>query len=190
MNLASDALSQGPPGPAPISKVADEDAGAARQLADAQFAAFYRRHQRPLAEALALTLGDVHLAAEAADEAMVRTYQRWAKVSAYGNPEGWAYRVGLNWARSFMRRRKRAPRPFAEGFVSPAPASEPSLAAALEALDVDQRAVIVCRYYLGLSEAETAEALEIRIGTAKSRLHRGLRHLATRLEHLRPEELR
>ncbi|MDQ1373248.1 MAG: hypothetical protein QOJ09_586, partial [Actinomycetota bacterium] len=44
-----------------------------------------------------------------------------------------------------------------------------------------------CRFYLGLSEAETATALGTRPGTVKSRLHRALQHLQTRLAHLRPE---
>jgi RNA polymerase sigma factor (sigma-70 family) len=155
---------------------------------DARFSDFYRRRLRPVAEALALTLGDTHLAAEAADEAMVRAYQRWDKVGTYANPEGWVYRVGLNWARSFLRRRRRAPQPFGAGFVPEQQSSEPSVVEALKALDVDQRAVVVCRFYLGLSEAETAAALGIRPGTAKSRLHRGLRDLSVRLDHLRPEE--
>jgi RNA polymerase sigma-70 factor (ECF subfamily) len=53
---------------------------------------------------------------------------------------------------------------------------------------VRQRSVVVCRFYLGMSEAETAAALGTRPGTVKSRLHRALRQLQTRLAHLSPEE--
>jgi RNA polymerase sigma-70 factor (ECF subfamily) len=66
--------------------------------------------------------------------------------------------------------------------------SEPSVAAALADLDLPQRSVIVCRFYLGLSESETADALGIRPGTVKSRLHRALQRLQPRLAHLRFEE--
>ena len=45
---------------------------------------------------------------------------------------------------------------------------------ALRALPMDQRAVLVLRYYDGLSEAEIAEALQIRPGTVKSRTSRAL----------------
>jgi RNA polymerase sigma-70 factor (ECF subfamily) len=39
------------------------------------------------------------------------------------------------------------------------------------------RAVLLLRYYEGMSEAEMAEALEIPRGTVKSRLHAALREL-------------
>lgn len=53
---------------------------------------------------------------------------------------------------------------------------------ALATLDEGEQFVIVCRYLLELSEAETAAALGIPAGTVKSRLHRGLRRLRERLE--------
>ena len=49
--------------------------------------------------------------------------------------------------------------------------------AALDALPHAQRAVIVLRYGLQLSEAETATTLDIPIGTVKSRVTRGLARL-------------
>jgi RNA polymerase sigma factor (sigma-70 family) len=154
------------------------------------FEDFYRGHRDRVARALALTLGDVHLAAEAVDEAMARAYQRWDRVSRLDNPGGWIYRVALNWSLSAIHRRRRPVRAFHEredqDVASPA---EPTVRAALLELDVRQRAVVVARFYLGLSELETAEALGIRPGTAKSRLHRGLRGLQARLAHLSPEEL-
>jgi RNA polymerase sigma-70 factor (ECF subfamily) len=52
---------------------------------------------------------------------------------------------------------------------------------ALATLDEGERLVIVCRYLLELSEAETVAALGIPAGTVKSRLHRGLRRLRDRL---------
>ena len=54
--------------------------------------------------------------------------------------------------------------------------------AALAGLGEDERRVVACRYLLGMSEAETAAALGIPAGTAKSRLHRGLRRMRATLE--------
>ncbi|MEY2567103.1 MAG: polymerase sigma-70 factor, subfamily [Actinomycetota bacterium] len=153
------------------------------------FVSFYESTRDRVARALALTLGDAHLAAEAVDEAMARAYQRWGTVGRYENPGGWVYRVALNWASSVLRRRRRAPAPPVDRDPTDVPAArEPDVLAALSELDIKQRAVVVCRFYLGMSEAETAAALGTRPGTVKSRLHRALRHLQTRLAHLRPEE--
>jgi RNA polymerase sigma factor (sigma-70 family) len=51
-------------------------------------------------------------------------------------------------------------------------------------LDVGQRAVIALHYYLDLPMREVAEILDLPLGTAASRLHRGLEALrVTMLEH-------
>ena len=157
-----------------------------------EFERFYRDHRDRLARALAMTLGgDAHLGAEAADEAMARGYQRWDRVAHFDDPAAWVYRVGLNWATSVLRRRLRPIKPQVQRDVTDVDApAEPDVLVALAELDVKQRAVVVCRYYLGYSEAETATALHIRPGTVKSRLHRALKTLETRLAHLRNEESR
>jgi RNA polymerase sigma-70 factor (ECF subfamily) len=56
------------------------------------------------------------------------------------------------------------------------------LLTALSALREDDRAVLGCRFLLDLSEAETAAALDLRIGTVKSRTARALARLRTQLE--------
>ena len=144
-----------------------------------------------MARALAITLGDRDLAVEAVDEAMARAYQRWNQVSSFDNPGGWVYRVAFNWATSILRRRRRAadlPSLVEAGSVGLEGVGEPDVIRALIELDIRQRSVVVCRYLLGWSEAETAIALSTPVGTVKSRLHRATRRLATRLAHLRPEE--
>jgi RNA polymerase sigma-70 factor (ECF subfamily) len=160
-------------------------------LSAGSFQDFYRDTRDSVGRAVALTLGNAELAAEAVDEAMARAYARWAKVGAYDNPGGWVYRVALNWATSVLHRRRRQPLPPVDRDptdVGPVP--EPSVRAALQQLDVNQRAVIVCRFYLGMSEEETATALGTRPGTVKSRLHRATRRLQIDLAHLDPSEQR
>jgi RNA polymerase sigma factor (sigma-70 family) len=56
-----------------------------------------------------------------------------------------------------------------------------SLRDAVVALPTRQREVVICRYLLELSEAETAQVLGIPGGTVKSRLSRGLAALQTAL---------
>ena len=50
-------------------------------------------------------------------------------------------------------------------------ANRDALDRGLRQLSTDHRAVIVHHYYLGLSLSEIADALDIPVGTAKSRLH-------------------
>ena len=151
------------------------------------FEAFYRQNRQNLFRALALTLGDRDLAADAADEAMARAYQHWRSVQAYDNQAGWAYRVGLNWARSRLRKRKREiladKMPEAATEVS---FTDPDLDRAVKALPVDARAVVVLRHYMDWSTDEVARALQIRPGTVKSRLHRAIAELRIKLEVLEP----
>ena len=56
------------------------------------------------------------------------------------------------------------------------------LAAAVGQLREDDQLIIAARYFLGLSEAEAAIALSLRLGTAKSRLSRALGRLQRQLE--------
>jgi RNA polymerase sigma-70 factor (ECF subfamily) len=152
------------------------------ELVDAQLEDFYRRHADQVRKALCLALGDLDLGTEAADEAMARACERWSEVGDYDNPVGWAYRVGLNWARSHQRRnrwRHRGPVP--ERAVMAVP-GDPDLAEALGRLSLDHRSVVVCRFYLDWSVEETAAALGLPGGTVKSRLRRALDVLHRQLE--------
>ena len=152
------------------------------------FEEFYRDQRAAIGRALALTLGDTQLASEAVDEAMARAYQRWARVQALDNPCGWVYRVGLNWSRSILRRALRpAPTWVTSGIaVSDHGGLDPAIDRALAQLSVEQRAVVVCRLLIGYSEAQTAAALGLRVGTVKSRLARATARLQSLLSPLDP----
>jgi RNA polymerase sigma-70 factor (ECF subfamily) len=54
--------------------------------------------------------------------------------------------------------------------------------AAVDALPERHRLVVVCRYLLGLTEAETAKTLGVAVGTVKSRTSRALQQLRVLLE--------
>jgi RNA polymerase sigma-70 factor (ECF subfamily) len=150
---------------------------------DAGFSAFYREAWPSVARALAIALGDRDLAVDATDEAMARAFPRWGRLRGYDNPAGWVYRVGLNWARSHHRRLARQVLNRAEPV--PPPVSDPEVRAALMALPLKLRSVVVCRLLLDWSVADTAKALGVRPGTVQSRLHRAVQTLEVSLEHLR-----
>jgi RNA polymerase sigma-70 factor (ECF subfamily) len=162
----------------------------AADVPDLDFDAFYRSQRVRIAKALAFALGDVDLASEATDEAFVRAYERWAKVQHLDRPDAWVYRVASNWATSVLRRRRRSPHRFYEPNLDAPAVRDPAVHAALAGLDVKHRSVVVCRYLLGWSVAETASALGVREGTVKSRLHRATQSLQSALHHLDPKEQR
>jgi len=152
------------------------------------FEEFYREQRAPIGRALAVTLRDTQLASEAVDEAMARAYQRWNRVQTLDNPGGWVYRVGLNWSRSILRRAMRpAPAWVTSGDTSgDGTGVDPAIDRALAKLPIEQRAVVVCRLLIGLSEAQTATALGLRPGTVKSRLARASSRLQSLLSPLDP----
>jgi RNA polymerase sigma factor (sigma-70 family) len=136
-----------------------------------------------LYRAVALVVGDTTLAADAIDEAMTRAYTRWDRIEDYASPEGWVYRVAMNVARSALRKTRREDlweQPPAEKVFDDQPDLE--LRAAVGRLPVKFRSVVVGRYLLDWSTAETAEALGIPEGTVKTRLKRALARLAKDLE--------
>lgn len=159
------------------------------------FEAFYRDEVDGLYRALAVTLDDHHVGREAIDEAMARACVRWRTIGGYDRPAGWVYRVALNWARSRWRKVRREhrlevvtedespPGLAIEPEPEPEPPGGPALAA-LGRLPLDQRAVVVCRVLLDLDTAQTAAALRIPEGTAKSRLSRGLAALRREMEEI------
>jgi RNA polymerase sigma-70 factor (ECF subfamily) len=64
-----------------------------------------------------------------------------------------------------------------------------NLTAALAALNERDRDVLVCRYLLDLSEAETADALGWPVGTVKSRASRALHRVRGHLDAVLTEEV-
>jgi len=152
------------------------------------FVVFYRTAYRDVSRALSVTLGDADLGREATDEAMARCYSHWSTVQSYDNPAGWVYRVGLNWARSLRRRAARRLLFHGPASIEMPAVADPEIQRALSELNVELRAVVVLRFLLDWSTQETADALSVRPGTVKSRLHRATSLLQRKLYHLAPEE--
>ena len=143
-------------------------------------AAFCRAIRTRLVGSLTLQCGDRVVAEELAQEALVRAWERWDKVGAMASPEAWTYRTAFNLASSWGRRRsaeRRANRrslpPDDEAVVPDTPEIE-AVKEAIGALPPKQRAAVVCRFYLAMTVAETAELLGCAEGTVKSATHQAL----------------
>lgn len=97
-------------------------------------------------------------------------------VECPNNPPAYVRMVVVNRCRNWQRSRQRLEKRLRRHGPSPTETSirARELDATLMRLPYRERAVIVLRYWLGLSEAEIAEALGCRPGTVKSRHSRAL----------------
>ena len=127
----------------------------------------------PRAFALALRmLGNRAVAEDLAAETMARAYVRWDRL----DPErrvGWVLKVTSNQAIDLLRRKGHTMVPEVID-LEDGTALRIALAAALAQLPRRQREAIALRYLSDLSEAETAAALGIGVGSVKTHTHRGL----------------
>ena len=150
------------------------------------FEDFYRAEWASIRRAVGFVVSERELARECVDEAMTRAYERWAQVSAMERPAGWVYRVAINEARNRGRRRKteqdRQPPAALVAVPGADTVADPAIATAVARLPLDQRSVVVLRFYLDWSTEEVAEAIGVAVGTVKSRLHRALRRLERSLQ--------
>jgi len=150
------------------------------------FSVLVRTSVPRLLGAATLILRDQDRAQDAVQEALV---QAWRNVRALRDLEAWdawLYRLTVNACyRSAKTIRRRSVvelhvdldhEPAADD-ISGSIADRDLMGRALGRLPVDQRAVMVLHFYLDLPLTEAADVLGIPIGTAKSRLHRGLETL-------------
>jgi len=155
-----------------------------------RLAALYRAESAHVVNLAYLLTGQRQLAEDLAQEAFLRVASRLRDVSpeAFG---AYLRQTVVNLVRSHHRhtrvQRRYADRIEAEAerhrqvaeAASGANDSETNeqLWQALQSLPVRQREVIVCRYYLDMSEEGTADALRLPVGTVKSAASRGLHAL-------------
>ena len=137
--------------------------------------------------------GDPTLAEEAVQDTFVTLHRRGASFTGAARLSTWLHRVAVNACHDLARARGRRPTelpldPGRTGEAVPDVADvvadaelDPDLAAALAALDGDQRDAVVLRDVVGLSYEEVAARCGVPVGTAKSRVHRAHAHLAAHL---------
>ena len=124
----------------------------------------------------------------------------WRDLPSLRDPdrfEAWTYRLVVRAATEEVRRGRRGSRPVRllridAGDDAAAIASlsddigdvgdRDALERAFAELTSDQRAAIVLRFYVGLTQVEVADVLGIPAGTAASRIHHGVRALRAALE--------
>ncbi len=148
--------------------------------ADEEFAGFMRGRWPAMVRLAYALSGDAGHAEDVAQAAFARAYAAWGRVRQAGDPDAYVRRIVINENRKRFRKH-RVPEDL-HGDLAGAdlagqqqgPEERQALLDALGRLGPRQRAVIVLRYWLDLSEAETAAALNCSVGTVKSQASRGL----------------
>src|ERR1700728_3488567 len=146
--------------------------------------------------------GNQHDAEDLTQEVFVRVFRSLASYSP-GTFEGWLHRITTNLFLDMARRRQRIR---VEGLgeetaALPRGAERPrpqvfddrhfdgDVQAALKALPPEYRAAVILCDIEGLSYEDIADTLGIKLGTVRSRIHRGRAQLRQALEHRRPRRL-
>jgi RNA polymerase sigma factor (sigma-70 family) len=143
--------------------------------------------------------GNPHDAEDLTQEVFVRVFR---SLSSYtpGTFEGWLHRITTNLFLDAARRKQRIRfEGLADDMAHRLPGSEPTPAqafddthldgdvqAALRALPPEYRAAVVLCDIEGFSYEEIAATLGVKLGTVRSRIHRGRAQLRAALEHRRP----
>ncbi len=163
------------------------------------FSELFNRHRDRLWAVALRTSGDPEDAADALQDAAVSAFRAAANFRSESAVGTWLYRIVVN--ACLDRARKQAARPTVRYPDDQSPAwqravRDPSdmaearelrimLENALASLPLDQRAAVVAVDVEGLSVEEAAQALDVPVGTVKSRCARGRAKLAVHLADLR-----
>ena len=152
--------------------------------ADEAITRLFAAHYRPLVRLATLLLHDQGAAEEIVQDGYVALHGRWSRLRDADKALGYLRISVVNRCRSALRHRRVVEAHLA---VARPPADSPSaevgaldllrhdaVIAALRALPARQREAIVLRYYVELSEAETAELMGVSRGAVKSHTFRGL----------------
>jgi RNA polymerase sigma-70 factor, ECF subfamily len=143
--------------------------------------------------------GNSHDAEDLTQEVFVRVFRSLPTYTP-GTFEGWLHRITTNLFLDITRRRQRIRfEGLGEETAARLKGAEPTpsqafddrhldhdIAAALADLPPEYRAAVVLCDIEGLTYEEIADALGVKLGTVRSRIHRGRAQLRAALEHRRP----
>jgi RNA polymerase sigma-70 factor (sigma-E family) len=147
--------------------------------ADVEFIEYVRARQHALLRAAYLVCGDVHLAEDLLQGALVKLARQWERVRDEA-PDAYVRRILYRDAVSSWRRRRHevvglhtSPEPL-DRWDADEVERRLDVLRALDALTPRQRATVVLRFFEDRSERDTAEILGCSVGTVKSQTHDAL----------------
>lgn len=167
----------------------------ARAGDDRAFASLVTAHQEIAFRTAYVITGSAADAEEATQEAFVKAHRALGRFRAGSPFRPWLLQIVANEARNRRRSVGRRTALALRAAAEPSPDAvrlpeeellagerRAALLAAVNELPAPERITVACRFFLGLSELETAAVLDVPTGTVKSRLSRALQRLRERVE--------
>lgn len=146
-------------------------------VSDDAFEAYFAARVAGLRRSAYLLTGNWHDAEDVVQATFVRLFSVWHRVR-HESVDAYSRQVLVNVFLSTKRGQRNRERPVAQVPDRPVTDSHAddrlAVGTAMEALTPSQRAVVVLRFWEGLSVAETAATLGVSQGTVKSQLHRAV----------------
>ena len=143
-------------------------------------------------------LGSEEEAKDVAQEAFLKAYRALGGFKREARFSSWLYQIATNLCRDRLRRRRTRTAVSLEEMEETGPViveTRPGAHEQLQQLDLarlvrravhalpeEQREVVILKEYQGLTFLEIAQALDVPVSTAKTRLYRGLGQLRLQLE--------
>ena len=157
---------------------ADPAAGASETTMDVtSFASFFEDRHRDLFAAMWLITRNRHEAEELMQDAFLRVWERWDRIAAMEDPEGYLYRTAMNLFRSRARRAavamRRAAHTLPVDDTVEAVETREVVVQALASLTPRERAAVVLTNILGFPSDEAALMLHVKPATVRVLAARG-----------------
>jgi RNA polymerase sigma factor (sigma-70 family) len=150
-----------------LKLVASEEVSVPEAMSEAQsFEAFFEVESRTLFRRLCLVTGSRHEAEEVMQDAFLKVFERWERISEMDDPTGYLYRTAFNVFKKRSRRAALALRrtlgPAQDADEFDAADARSMVADALSTLTPRQRAAIVLTELLGYTSESAGEVLGVR----------------------------
>jgi RNA polymerase sigma-70 factor (sigma-E family) len=160
---------------------------------EAAVRALYEAQHAQLVRFATFIMGDAHAAEDVAQEAFMRVYDAWDRLEDQGRAVAYLRATIVNLSRGRHRRRLVAERKQPPHLVAVQSAEDDAMGhvghgavlAAVSALPSRQRACVVMRHWLRMTEGEIAATLDVSIGSVRTHNKRGLATLQRTLGDLR-----
>jgi RNA polymerase sigma-70 factor (sigma-E family) len=173
-----------------VDQLETDDADVGARSASRQVTELYEAHALSLARLALVMLGDAAAAEDVVQDAFLGLYRRWDRLADPAAAQSYLRTSVLNGCRTALRHRARhgvlSAGADAQAAVLTGPSLESAEAtvtrgeehravlAAIRRLPARQREALVLRYYLDLTEDQTAEAMRVSRGTVKSATSRAV----------------